>query len=110
MDTRTGKIYSPKEMDFLDQMKQSQEKFDKGMDSICSSTKDATEAANKLHDALEDLKGPVALSEFCDKHMIAMKLEPTKKQLRLGKVSRDDACPCGSGKKFKACCFSGYTR
>lgn len=27
--------------------------------------------------------------------------------MNLGKVSRNDACPCGSGKKFKKCCGRG---
>ena len=27
---------------------------------------------------------------------------------RLGEVGRNEECPCGSGKKFKACCGKGY--
>ena len=26
-----------------------------------------------------------------------------------GKIGRNDACPCGSGKKYKHCCLPGYT-
>jgi uncharacterized protein YecA (UPF0149 family) len=46
----------------------------------------------------------------------AMKIPPTPEQLvrkpidspipvkPIGRVGRNDACPCGSGKKFKYCC------
>lgn len=42
-----------------------------------------------------------------------MKLKPTKAQLSrkpvckdaLGRVGRNDPCPCGSGIKFKKCCL-----
>lgn len=34
-----------------------------------------------------------------------MKIWPTPKQQRLGRVGRNDPCPCGSGKKFKKCCL-----
>jgi preprotein translocase subunit SecA len=30
----------------------------------------------------------------------ALKAEPVKAEVRIG---RNDPCPCGSGKKFKAC-------
>ena len=33
-----------------------------------------------------------------------MELTPTAKQVRSGRVGRNDPCPCGSGKKFKKCC------
>lgn len=33
-----------------------------------------------------------------------MVVDPTTKQLRLGRVGRNEPCPCGSGRKFKACC------
>jgi len=33
-------------------------------------------------------------------------IEPTVKQLKRGKVGRNDYCPCGSGKKFKKCCLA----
>ena len=26
------------------------------------------------------------------------------------KVGRNESCPCGSGKKYKKCCLSEYTR
>lgn len=34
-----------------------------------------------------------------------MVVAPTARQLKLGKVHRNDPCPCGSGKKFKQCCM-----
>jgi uncharacterized protein YecA (UPF0149 family) len=30
---------------------------------------------------------------------------PTPAQRALGRVGRNDYCPCGSGKKFKKCCL-----
>lgn len=32
-----------------------------------------------------------------------MPVDPTDRQRRRMKVGRNDACPCGSGKKFKHC-------
>ena len=45
--------------------------------------------------------------------MSEMKLPPTPKQLirqatnpqAIGRVGRNEPCPCGSGKKFKKCCL-----
>ena len=34
-----------------------------------------------------------------------MVVPPTQKQLARRRVGRNDTCPCGSGKKFKKCCF-----
>lgn len=34
-----------------------------------------------------------------------MVLEPTPGQRLMGRVGRDDPCPCGSGRKFKLCCL-----
>ena len=34
-----------------------------------------------------------------------MAIPPTGKQLARGRVGRNEPCPCGSGKKFKNCCF-----
>ena len=36
---------------------------------------------------------------------------PTKKQMarRPPRVGKYDPCPCGSGKKFKFCCYCGKT-
>lgn len=39
------------------------------------------------------------------KHLREMRIPPTPEQQRRGRVSRNDPCPCGSGKKFKRCCY-----
>jgi len=31
---------------------------------------------------------------------------PVSTQLRIGKIGRNDKCPCGSGKKYKKCCIN----
>lgn len=38
---------------------------------------------------------------------IEMQLPPTPAQADRGRVGRNDPCPCGSGKKFKRCHWSG---
>jgi uncharacterized protein YecA (UPF0149 family) len=39
-----------------------------------------------------------------------MRIAPTAIQLRRGRVGRNDPCLCGSGRKFKRCCWSGKAR
>lgn len=29
----------------------------------------------------------------------------TKEQIARGRIGRNETCPCGSGKKFKKCCY-----
>jgi uncharacterized protein YecA (UPF0149 family) len=45
------------------------------------------------------------LAEHTTKHLLEMRLSPTRRQLnrRPPKVGRNEPCPCGSGKKFKKC-------
>ena len=40
---------------------------------------------------------------------VEMLLPPTPRQMarRPPRVGRNDPCPCGSGKKFKRCCYTG---
>jgi uncharacterized protein YecA (UPF0149 family) len=38
-------------------------------------------------------------------YMKPMEYDPTPEQRAIGKVRRNDPCPCGSGKKFKRCCL-----
>jgi preprotein translocase subunit SecA len=38
---------------------------------------------------------------------IPMMIPPTPTQQRRGRVGRNDPCPCGSGKKFKKCHWTG---
>jgi uncharacterized protein YecA (UPF0149 family) len=48
-------------------------------------------------------------NEIAGRHVCKeMVIDPTTKQLkrRVPKVSRNDVCPCGSGLKFKKCCFN----
>ena len=40
-----------------------------------------------------------------DARTVPMVLEPTQKQLARMRVGRNDPCPCGSGVKFKKCCY-----
>ena len=39
--------------------------------------------------------------------LMEMKLPLTIRQQRTGVVGKYDPCPCGSGKKFKWCCYTG---
>jgi uncharacterized protein YecA (UPF0149 family) len=38
-------------------------------------------------------------------YMKEMEYHPTPFQRAAGRISRNDPCPCGSGKKFKRCCL-----
>jgi len=38
---------------------------------------------------------------------IEMKIPPTPKQLERMRVRMKDLCPCGSGRRFKYCCYTG---
>jgi preprotein translocase subunit SecA len=40
-------------------------------------------------------------------HFMEMRLSPTAYQRAMGRVGRNDPCPCNSGKKFKHCCYTG---
>ena len=59
---------------------------------------------------LESTIGPVAAKQFAKE----MQIKPTVKQLKrkpidmraIGRVGRNEKCPCGSGKKFKFCCLN----
>lgn len=46
-----------------------------------------------------------ALPDVDQGYLKPMKYHPTPEQRRSMKVGRNDACPCGSGKKFKKCCL-----
>lgn len=39
--------------------------------------------------------------------LIGMNVDLTPRQIREGRVRANDICPCGSGKKFKRCCYTG---
>ena len=40
-------------------------------------------------------------------NLVEMQAEPTTKQRLESKVDKYDPCPCGSGKQFKCCCWTG---
>jgi uncharacterized protein YecA (UPF0149 family) len=46
-----------------------------------------------------------ALPEEERRHYKPMALAPTPAQRAVGRVGRNDPCPCMSGKKFKRCCL-----
>ena len=49
-----------------------------------------------------------ALSKAFVPYIRPMEIEPTARQLSRNppRVGRNEPCPCGSGKKFKKCCFT----
>ena len=57
---------------------------------------------------MEEIRKATASPEELAKYK-EMKLSPTPKQLRRKppRVGRNEPCPCGSGKKFKRCCYTG---
>lgn len=86
MDTRDGRIYTPEEM---------KEMFGK-----------IREVEGAFY---EKLKQPWKKTTERDDlgFFKPMEVSPTEKQLarKPPKVGRNETCPCGSGKKFKACCL-----
>ena len=80
MDTRTGEILSPEKV----------QKLRESFQSMDNASNEAAVAMRELNAAL-----------------IEMKIPPTPKQMsrRPPKVGRNEPCPCGSGKKFKKCCY-----
>ncbi len=44
-----------------------------------------------------------AMAAIDREYMVPMAHHPTPVQRAVGKVGRNDPCPCGSGKKFKKC-------
>jgi len=58
---------------------------------------------------VEQIKGELA--EKQRKKFKEMQIPPTQAQLRRRppRVGRNEPCPCGSGKKFKKCCYTGGT-
>lgn len=55
-----------------------------------------------IYNFFEDI--PIQDREYCKE----MNIPPTEKQRFNNKVSRNDNCPCGSGKKFKKCCMMKF--
>lgn len=57
----------------------------------------------------KDEKELEALKEKMGDRLMLLKKSPTEKQMRRRppRIGKYDPCPCGSGKKFKWCCFTG---
>ena len=56
------------------------------------------------HETLSHVHGPDCNHDHHDHHHHM----PVRQVMRSGpKVGRNDACPCGSGKKYKKCCMAG---
>jgi uncharacterized protein YecA (UPF0149 family) len=55
----------------------------------------------RIHEAAD----VATMSEQERRFMREMAVPPNPKQQRLGRVGRNDLCPCGSDKKFKKCCL-----
>ena len=87
MDTRTGRIYTPEEMEKINKHLENQnEEFYKDFQAIFKRISKEEHPKKK-----SDLK--------------LMKIPPTEKQLKRKKIGRNNPCPCDSGKKFKKCCL-----
>jgi len=56
-------------------------------------------------DAVEAIRR--SLNGVLPDHIKHVRIHLTPRQLRRGKVGRNEPCPCGSGKKFKRCCYTG---
>jgi len=69
------------------------------------------EAYYKFHQLLESIKKQVVYSIY--KISVKKEEETPSKEVSLSvrtskKVGRNDPCPCGSGKKYKKCCYPKY--
>ena len=55
-------------------------------------------------EALRRIKQDAAAAAYLE----PMNLAPTQKQMKRNptKVGRNESCPCGSGLKFKRCCYA----
>jgi len=76
MDTRTGNLFTPEQVA-----------------AMAAGRGALNETARRRLD--EDMK----FFKLCDQ-------EPTQKQVERGRIGRNEPCPCGSGRKFKRCCFN----
>ena len=67
---------------------------------------ESTEEAEVISDSLqlEDLSKKVSEQEL--KNTLNGKLDRTIQQIHASKISRNNPCPCGSGKKYKKCCIN----
>lgn len=61
------------------------------------------EEKKELKSAIECIESPEEYKKYLDKDIEMMK--PLFEALFKPKISRNDPCPCGSGKKYKKCCL-----
>lgn len=63
------------------------------------------EEIEQMREAFE--KGGDQGTNLLLRRLVPMKVPPTERQMarRPPKVGRNEPCPCGSGKKFKKCCW-----
>ncbi len=102
MNTDTGKIYLPEEMEFVEEFKKSLEGVPeqsdfKLSDFVAKNKPDPRKVAEEMLKADQENK------------LMKMKIPPTLQQLKQNppRVGRNDPCPCSSGKKFKKCHWTG---
>lgn len=87
MNRKTGKIYTPGQLNIIKQYTDEARKFAFYMQNVAAT----------LGCSPKSIPTPDLLME--------MKIDPTEEQMEKGRISRNDPCPCGSGKKFKKCCM-----
>jgi len=63
-----------------------------------------------IETTVESSLGISRLREFVDEQHLEPKVtaavrDSQTKEVRVVKVGRNEKCPCGSGEKFKKCCF-----
>jgi len=70
-------------------------------------TPEQMEAMRKQFGLLPPDEAAAALAKYKE-----MQVPPTPAQMkrRPPRVGRNEACPCGSGRKFKRCCYTGKSR
>ena len=100
MNTDTGRIYSPEEMKAFNESLEGipvQSDF-KLSDYIAKNPLNPTELNKEMLQAKKDGT------------LMEMEVSPTNEQMQRNppKVGRNEMCPCGSGKKFKKCHWTGH--
>ena len=95
MNTDTGRIYTPEEMEIFNKAREGAALSIELFNFIQKNKPNPTKLAEEMLLANQENK------------IIEMKVPPTAKQLLNKKVQRNDPCPCGSRKKFKKCHWTG---
>jgi preprotein translocase subunit SecA len=86
------------------------EMFDKMFDSINQSVRDRFFKVRVVKKEVPHLSGNIKTqqSQFIKKDNRPGQVEKQKTVKKSVKVGRNDPCPCGSGKKYKKCCYPKY--